>query len=103
MSRFRLSLAGMRIAYYTPHPCSASQISDLAKGASAWKTKCLPRLCCCSICGGPVRNWNQSAAASFAIAKKNCDPFYEMTPLRTAYRISSGTLWRLSLLRILLL
>ena len=61
MSRSRLSLAGMRMAYFTPRASRASYISGLAKAASARKTTSLPGFCCRSISG------NSSSSQSSAL------------------------------------
>ena len=58
-----------------------------------------------TICLGHSKGRGCCGAASSRFARRCSDrnPFHAMTPLRTAYRISSGTLWRLSLFKMLLL
>ena len=68
----------------------------------------VPTLCArpslATICSAPSKGHGCFGRASSRSARRctDHDPFHEMTPLRTAYRMSSGTLWRFSLFKMLL-
>ena len=68
MSQSRLSLTGMRMAYFTPRLSNASRISGLAEASSAQNTTTLPSFYCHSISGNSRRRIAEEARLSTSLA-----------------------------------